>query len=190
MSGRIFQKNTTNALTVNAEMANTTMSWYRSLPPVLPAEMVGLWKGVGIPSGHPLDGVLENLQWFGKRFHPDMRADALLFQSGKGRLVAVEPRWLPVWLALGLAPFGRTSVARYVFGYLHKALKARGRTATLELRSFEGTESAAMVYDHQPIVDHFRRIDDVEVAGMMIVKDDPRRYFFKLRRIDAAEMLT
>jgi len=57
-----------------------TIAWFGSLPPVLPTEMVGLWQGEGISSGHPLDGVLENLQWFGKRFHADFRADALLFQ--------------------------------------------------------------------------------------------------------------
>lgn len=54
-------------------------AWFRSLDPVQPKDMVGLWSGVGIPSDHPLDGVLENLNWFGKRFHSDMRADALLF---------------------------------------------------------------------------------------------------------------
>jgi len=33
---------------------------FRRLPPVEPREMVGLWKGRGIPAGHPFDGVLEN----------------------------------------------------------------------------------------------------------------------------------
>ena len=54
--------------------------WFASLDPVRPEDMTGLWEGDGHPSGHPLDGVLENLHWFGKRFHPDMRADALLFE--------------------------------------------------------------------------------------------------------------
>ncbi|WP_376775495.1 alpha/beta fold hydrolase [Rhizobium leguminosarum] len=66
-------------------------AWFRSLDPVQPKDMVGLWSGVGIPSDHPLDGVLENLNWFGKRFHSDMRADALLFTWRPGRLVALEP---------------------------------------------------------------------------------------------------
>ena len=175
---------------MKAEVSDTTLTWFQSLPPVLPNQMVGLWKGTGIPSGHPLDGVLENLQWFGKRFHPDMRADALLFQSGERRLIAVEPRWLPVRLAIRLASFGRTPVARNLFGYLRKAIRARGQTAALQLRTFQGTESAAMVYDHQPIVDYFRKINDSEVAGMMIVEADPRLYFFKLRRVDAAEVVT
>jgi len=36
--------------------------------PVLPADMVGVWQGEGIRSGHPPDGVLENLGSFGRRF--------------------------------------------------------------------------------------------------------------------------
>lgn len=67
-----------------------TLAWIRMLEPVNPAEMIGLWKGSGHPSGHPLDGVLENLGWFGKRFHTDLRADALLFERAPGKLIAIE----------------------------------------------------------------------------------------------------
>jgi hypothetical protein len=41
-----------------------------------------------------------------------------------------------------------------------------------------------MVYDRQPIVDYFRRIGHDELAGMMVVEGDRRRYFFRLRRVD------
>jgi hypothetical protein len=146
--------------------------------------MVGLWRGVGIPSGHPLDGVLENLQWFGKRFHSDLTADALLFQWPPGGLVAIEPSFFPVRLAIALAPFGRTSVARNCFSYLQKAVRARGTTASLKLRRLDDHETAAMVYDKQPVVDFFQRIDDDMVGGMMCVEGDARRYFFRLRRVD------
>jgi hypothetical protein len=40
-----------------------------------------------------------------------------------------------------------------------------------------------MIYDKQPIVDYFRKIDDDEIAGMMCVRDDPRRFFFKLLKV-------
>lgn len=43
-----------------------------------------------------------------------------------------------------------------------------------------------MVYDRQPIVDYFRRIDEDQLAGMMVVEGDERRYFFRLRRADPA----
>lgn len=80
---------------------------FKNLPPVEPRELVGLWRGRGIPSGHPLDGVLENLDWFGKRFTPDMRCDALLFRSGKRRLVPIDPALIPLRLVLRLHRFGR-----------------------------------------------------------------------------------
>nr|WP_245304318.1 GXWXG domain-containing protein [Rhizobium aethiopicum] len=161
-------------------------AWFSSLVPVQPIEMIGLWQGAGIPSDHPLDGVLENLGWFGKRFHPDMRADALLFQWRSGRLVAIEPGIFPISLAIRVAPFGRTRIARNWFSYLQKALRARGTTASLKLQTFENVATAAMIYDRQPIADYFRRTGDDEVAGMMCVDGDARRYFFKLRRIDVA----
>jgi hypothetical protein len=50
---------------------------FRRLPPVQPRDLTGLWKGRGIPAGHPFDRVLENLGWFGKRFTPDMRCIAV-----------------------------------------------------------------------------------------------------------------
>lgn len=147
-------------------------------------QMVGVWRGEGIPYGHPLDGVLENLQWFGKRFQADLRADALLFQWRPGRLVPIEPSYFPIKLALRFAPLGRTSVARNWFSYLHKAFRAHGTTAMLSLRIMDGSETAAMVYDKQPIVDYFKRVADDEVAGMMVVEGDERRYFFRLRRVE------
>ncbi|MBY5444621.1 DUF4334 domain-containing protein [Rhizobium leguminosarum] len=158
-------------------------AWFRSLDPVQPKDMVGLWSGVGITSGHPLDGVLENLNWFGKRFHSNMRADALLFTWRPGRLVALEPSLLPIGLAIKMAPFGRTFVARHWFSYLQKLLRARGTTASLKLQALDGVETAAMIYDKQPVVDYFRRIDDDEIAGMMCVRGDHRRFFFKLRKV-------
>ncbi|EJZ16479.1 DUF4334 domain-containing protein (plasmid) [Rhizobium sp. Pop5] len=168
------------------ELQNETISWFRSLEPVQPREMPGLWKGTGIPSGHPLDGVLENLGWFGKRFHTDMRADALLFQWRPGRLVAIDLGFVPIGLAIKAAPFGRTGLARSGFSYLQKACRARGTIASLKLRTLEdAAATAAMIYDRQPVVDYFGRINDKELAGMMCVEGDVRRYFFKLQKVDA-----
>jgi hypothetical protein len=36
----------------------TALEEFRSLPPIAPRELVALWKGHGIPTGHPFDGVL------------------------------------------------------------------------------------------------------------------------------------
>jgi hypothetical protein len=169
---------------ISEDLQKKILEWFSDLPPVLPAEMIGIWHGEGISSGHPLDGVLENLQWFGKRFHHDFRADGLLFQWRPGRLVALDPTFFPPRLAIRFAAFGKTATARNWFSYLQTGLRARSTTASLRLKSTNQDETAAMVYDKQPIVDYFRRISDNELAGMMVVRGDERRYFFLLRRVN------
>jgi hypothetical protein len=66
-----------------SDLQKARRRWFQTLDPVLPEEMVGLWRGEGIPADHPLDGVLENLQWFGKHIHPDFKADALFSNRGR-----------------------------------------------------------------------------------------------------------
>lgn len=170
---------------MQTDLQRDMTAWFHTLGPVEPVEMVGLWRGAGIPSGHPLDGVLENLRWFGKRFHPDMRADALLFQWRPGRLVAIDPRFVPITLAIRLSSLGRTAFGRGLFSYFQKAFRAQGTTAALDIRTLDQIASAAMVYNEQPIVDHFRRVSDDTLAGMMCVRGDERRFFFKLTKIGA-----
>lgn len=157
---------------------------FRRLPPVEPQELDGLWKGRGVPTGHPLDGVLENLGWFGKRFTPDMRADALLFQFSPLQLTPIDPARIPLRLALRLHRLGRTWIARRLFSGVYRSFRARGHTASLRAVEFEGKVSTAMIYDSQPIVDHFRRMSDKKIAGVMTVEGDERRYFFELERVD------
>ena len=151
-----------------------------SVTPV--TELAGLWQGHGVACGHPLDGVLENLGWYGKRFTTDLRADALLFAVGPHRLVAIDPGMIPLRLALRFHRFGRTHAARNLFSYLRRMCRAKGPVASLRTMSFRGKTSAAMVYDRQPITDHFRRIDDDRLLGVMAVEGDSRHYFFILTR--------
>ncbi len=172
---------------MTVDLQKARHEWFQTLQPLRPEEIVGLWRGVGIPSDHPLDGVLENLQWFGKRFHADLRADALLFQWRPDSLVPINPAYFPIGVAIRFAAFGRTAIARNWFSHLQKAVRARAPTAMVTLRATDAGETAAMVYDKQPIVDYFRRIDEREIAGMMYVAGDERRYFFRLRMVGPAE---
>jgi hypothetical protein len=169
----------TNIASVTTRAAHAR---FCSLDPFDPRNLVGLWRGRGVPTDHPLDGVLENLGWFGKRFHPGFRADALLFQRVPGRLVAIEPALIPLRLTLCAGSVGRTRVARSVFLFSQRFLRAQGTTASIDTRTFDGVGSAAMIYDRQPITDYFRRVADDRVMGMMLVRDDPRPYFFDLAR--------
>jgi len=159
------------------------MERFQGLPPVEPYEMIGLWTGRGIPSGHPIDGVLENLGWFGKRFLAQMRADALLFRYGEKCLVAIDPAWIPLRLAFRFPKLGRTRAASNLASYLLRRIRAKGPVASLKAIPFHGVTSAAMAYDTQPIVDYFRKVDDDRVMGAMVIEGDDRVYFFELNRV-------
>jgi hypothetical protein len=54
--------------------------------------------------------------------------------------------------------------------------------ARLREMSHQGVVSAAMVYDTQPIIDHFRRIDDDHVMGAMDAKGAGDVLYFHLTR--------
>jgi hypothetical protein len=157
---------------------------FQTLPPIEPSEMIGLWAGRGIPSGHSIDGVLENLGWFGKRFTPGMRADALLFRVGEQRLIPINPARISLRLALRFHKVGRTRAAKSLFSYLQSLFRAKGQVASLKTMSFHGVPSAAMTYDDQPIVDHFRRMDDRRIMGAMTIQGDDRIYFFELEKVN------
>lgn len=159
---------------------------FDSLEAISAAELVGLWKGRCVPTGHPMDGVLENLGWFGKRFNADMSADPLLFSLGARRLVPLDPAAIPVGWALRFHRFGRTRLARNLFPHLARYLRARGPVAKLRVISFRNVASAAMVYDSQPIVDHFRKIDDDAVLGALSIHGKKPHYFFRLDRVEGS----
>ena len=50
-------------------------------------------------------------------------------------------------------------------------------------RVYRGVVTATMVYDRHPIFDHFRRIADDRVLGVMDRKGDEAPLFFFLRRL-------
>lgn len=168
----------------------TATEVFDALEPVDPKEMIGLWTGKSVPSGHPFDGVLENLGWFGKRFTADLRADALLFRAGGQRLIPVDPAWIPLGMALRFHRLGRTRAAGNLFSYLVGGLRAKGPVASLRTLPFRGVSSAAMIYDALPITDHFRRLDHDRLMGAMTITKDERIYFFELERVDEAQDLS
>ena len=57
--------------------------------------------------------------------------------------------------------------------------------ASLWTVEFRGESTATMVYDGRPILDHFKRVDDGTLLGVMNGKgvlDDGRHYYFVLER--------
>ena len=49
------------------QIAPKALSCFDALQSVEPEAMIGRWRGAGLPTGHPLDGVLELLGWMERR---------------------------------------------------------------------------------------------------------------------------
>ncbi|WP_069386582.1 DUF4334 domain-containing protein [Cellulosimicrobium cellulans] len=162
------------------------LAFYDALPAASPEAVPGTWRGSGLPTGHPLDGVLEALGWYGKRFDGDDDgdgdADPLLFADGRGGTFAVNPAFAPLALVLRCTPvLRRPAVARLVRAALPLTRTRRPR-ARVRATAFRGVVTATMTYDEQPIDDHFRAVDDDTLLGLMDARGMARPFFFVLRR--------
>ncbi len=75
------------------------LTWFDSLPPVDIDFMIGSWRGSGVPTGHPMDGMLEAANWRGKQFIDADNVHPLVFDDGKGGTFMVNPAIVPLGLA-------------------------------------------------------------------------------------------
>ena len=165
--------------------AEAGLAFFDSLPAVRPDDMTGEWRGTELPSGHPLDGLLAAYGWYGKRFSDKDRVDPLRFMDA-GEVRAVDPARLPLGLALALPRIARASAARGLFRLLLPVLATDRPGARLRSMEHRGLISAAMIYDAQPIIDHFRRVDEDRLLGLMDLRPTPAPFFFLLTRTTAS----
>ena len=158
------------------------VSCFDSLEGLAPERMIGRWRGTGLPTNHPLDGVLEALGWYGKAFESTDRVHPLLFRTRSGAVIPLDSTFMPVRVALRWPAFARSALVRAVFAASQPILRARRFTARLCVETYRGKRSAVMIYDSQPIADHFRELDNHRVLGMMEMRGMERPYFFMLTR--------
>lgn len=161
---------------------DTALEFFDTLPAVGVEEVLGAWRGSGLATGHPLDGLLEELGWHGKRFASREEAHPLVFDDGAGRLVDVNPAWAPVSLVVRLPGVFRHPLTVRAFRALLPVLRTRRPRARLRAMDHRGVVTATMTYDARPIDDVFRAVDDDTLLGLMDLRGMRRPYFFVLRR--------
>jgi hypothetical protein len=160
--------------------AAAATAYFDSLPAVGCEEILGRWKGREVRTGHPMDGMLEASGWYGKQFDGVDEVHPLLFSAPSGKLFAVDPRKVPLGLAPKV-PAGVVQRSQGALGVLKPALQTKKHRARLRAVEHRGVVTAAMVYDHLPIIDVFRRIDDDNLLGVMDLRGSTP-YFFALAR--------
>jgi hypothetical protein len=154
---------------------------YDSLPPVALEFMLGNWRGRGLPTGHPLDGLLESARWRGKRFRSHDDVDPLVFLGGGG-LVALNPALMPLVFGQKHPALLKHPVTVALFRLLQPLLRTRQPKARLRMTEYRGVLSATMIYDDLPICDVFRKVSERVVVGAMDLRGSPQPSLFSLER--------
>ncbi|MGY2082186.1 DUF4334 domain-containing protein [Blastococcus sp. SYSU DS0539] len=154
---------------------------FDAAPPVAVDELAGRWRGSGLPTGSPLDGLLEAYGWYGKEFVDAETVHPLLFGTRSGPR-PVDPALVPVGVLRDLPGLAHSRAARAVFRAARPLVTTSKPRARLRAVEHRGVVTAAMVYDALPIIDVFRRVDGRTVLGLMDLRGLPDPFFFLLRR--------
>lgn len=163
--------------------AEEALAFFDSLPAVNVEHLLGAWRGAGLATGHPLDGLLERLGWHGKRFDAADAVHPLVMGEGGGRFNLI-PSIVPLgWVRRNARLLARepvAAVARRVMPWF-RTDEPQARACMSE---FRGVVSATMVYDKLPIRDVFRRVDGSTLLGVMDARGDvaPHYFYFVLHR--------
>jgi hypothetical protein len=65
-------------------LAADALACFDRCGPVEPGELTGRWRGSGLPTGHPFDGLLEDYGWYGKEVLNSETVHPLLFRDRGG----------------------------------------------------------------------------------------------------------
>jgi hypothetical protein len=145
-------------------------------------QLRGTWRGQELPTGHRLDGLLGRFGWRGKRFDGPEDVHPLLFDDGRGGVVAIDPALVPLPLLLRATALLRTPPAAARFGLARPLLRTGRPRARLRMTEYRGVLTATMCYDHLPVHDVFRRVDDDTVLGLMDMRGPDPPFAFVLYR--------
>jgi hypothetical protein len=158
------------------------LAFYDTLEPVEVEEMIGSWRGEGLPTGNPFDGLLERFGWHGKRFDGPDHAHPLVFGAGAGRTMLLNPGLVPIAALIRYQWLLRAPFVPRLFSVLRPLFSTREPKARLRLTAYRGVVTATMIYDALPADDAFRRVDDNTVVGAMDLRGLETPFMFVLRR--------
>lgn len=175
---------TSDRLTAKFPTGKTTtaeaLSFFDELDAVNLESMFGRWRGKGLETSHPLDGLLETFGWYGKEFVDAETVHPLLFLDGSNKIIKVDAN--PWITELGLRFSLKNKALKPVFKLATSILKTNESKARIRMMEYRGRVSATMIYDYLPINDVFRQVDDNTLLGLMDYKAIAQPFFFILNR--------
>lgn len=141
----------------------------------------GQWRGYGLHTNHRMDGLLETFNWYGKEFIDADQVHPLLFLNRQNQPIKIAPNPFFIDLAVKLN-FPKPNFLTTFFRLSIPWFKTEQSRARLRMMEYRGAVSATMIYDYLPIHDHFRKIDETTVLGLMDFKPLSQPFFFLLKR--------
>jgi GXWXG protein/Domain of unknown function (DUF4334) len=158
------------------------LAWFDRLPAVATAELRGRWRGSGLPTGSPLDGLLEAYGWWGKEAVDDETVHPLLFADRGGTPRPVAPGAIPLSVLRRWPALAHLAVVRRAGRAVRPLLTTSRPAARLRTVTHRGVATAALLYDTLPIVDVFRCVDDGTLLGLMDMRGLDAPFAFVLER--------
>ncbi|MFP5068240.1 DUF4334 domain-containing protein [Pseudonocardia nantongensis] len=158
------------------------LALFDALPAVAVPEMLGNWAGGEIPTGNPMDGLLERFGWHGKRFDGPDDVHPLVMDHPRGGRFSLNPALVPLPTLIRYPAALRHAAVARLAKQAGPALGTRAPKARLRTTEYRGVASATMCYDDLPIHDVFRKVDDDTVVGAMDLRGLKQPFMFFLRR--------
>jgi Domain of unknown function (DUF4334)/GXWXG protein len=156
---------------------------FDELEPVNLDFMMGRWKGSGLHTNHPMDGLLEAANWYGKEFIDSECVHPLLFLDNDNKIFKFAPNPTAINLVTSLPVLKeQNQITKSLFSLVSMMFKTEESQARLRMMEYRQKISATMIYDNLPINDIFRKVDDNTVLGLMDFKGKPQPFFFVLKR--------
>jgi hypothetical protein len=173
-----------NVILRDGTSQSEAFAFYDQLDSVEPEEMIGMWKGEEIVTGHPLEGLLTSSGWYGKEFIDEEHVHPLIFTKSNGVLYTINPSLLPINLLLQSLQNIPKKILSPSMTILRPILNMNKSAARLRKVSYRGKVTSAMIYDNKGIIDVFRKVDDNTLLGIMDIKEQSsdKTFFFILRK--------
>jgi hypothetical protein len=158
------------------------VAYFDRQEPVPVEALTGRWRGVELPTGHPIDGLLAIHGWYGKEFLDAERVHPLLFADRAGGPYPVDPTLAPTGLLVRHPALLRSAPARAASPVARRVLRTRRPAARTRLVQHRDVVTSALVYDRLPIIDVLRRVSTDILVGQMDLRGMLQPYFFLLLR--------
>jgi len=118
-----------------------------------------------------------------KQILGEWRIGYFFTKDGTGSKLETLMRISPV-LPYSKSFLSKNYVKAMIFRFFQMKFNIPITNASLGLINFRNKKSTSMIYNHFPMIDHFRKVDNDTIMGIMEIKGKTSVYFYLERIVD------